>query len=44
MIKHTSGKLKKFVDALRRINFILHELRFSVVGFEEMVDMYKGDV
>ena len=43
MIKHTSGKLNKVVDALSRVNFIVKELRVGVVGFEEMVDMYKDD-
>ena len=43
MIKHTSGKLKKVVDALSRVNFMVQELRVGVVGFEEMVEMYKDD-
>ena len=37
VIKHTSGKLNKVVDALSRVNFIVQELRVGVVGFEEMV-------
>ena len=41
VIKHTSGKLNKVVDAWSRINFIVQELRVGVVGFEEMVDMGK---
>ena len=44
MIKHRSGKLNKVVDDLIRLNFIVQELRASVVGFEEMVDMYNNDV
>lgn len=43
MIKHTSGNLNKVVDALSRVNLIVQELRVGVVGFEEMVYMYKGD-
>ena len=43
VIKHTSGKLNKVVDALSKINFIVQELRVGAVGFEEMVDMYKDD-
>ena len=43
MIKHTSGKLNKVDDVLSRVNFILQELKFGVVGFEEMVEMYKDD-
>ena len=43
VIKHTSGKLKKFADALSRVNFIVQELKVGVVGFEEMVEMYKDN-
>ena len=43
MIKHTSGKLNKVVDALSSVNFIVQELKVGVVGFEEMVEMYKDD-
>ena len=43
VIKHTSGKLNKVVDALSRVNLIMQELQAGVVGFEEMVDMYKED-
>ena len=43
MIKHTSGKLNKVVDALSRVNFIVQELKVGGVGFEEMVEMYKDD-
>ena len=43
VIKHTSGKLNKFVGALSRVNLIMQELQVGVVGFEEMVDMYKED-
>ena len=38
-----SGKLNKFVDALSRVSLIMQELQVGVVGFEEMVDMYKYD-
>ena len=44
LIKHTSGKLNKVVDALSGVNLIMQELQVGVVGFEEMVDMYKDDV
>jgi len=43
MIKHTSGKLNKVDDALSRENFIVQGLRVGIVGFKEMVDMYKDD-
>ena len=43
MIEHTSDKLNKIVDALSRVNLIMQELQVGVVGFEEMVDMYKED-
>ena len=43
VIKHTSGKLKKVVDALSRVNLIMQELQVGVVGFEGMVEMYKED-
>ena len=44
VIKHTSGKLNKVADALSRVNFIMQELKIGVIGYEEMVDMYKYDV
>ena len=43
IIKHTSDKLNKFVDALSRVKLIMQELQVGVGGFEEMVDMYKYD-
>ena len=43
VIKHTSSKLNKVVDALSIVNVIMQELQVGVVGFEEMVDMYKED-
>ena len=43
VIKHTSGKLNKVFDALSRVNLSMQELQAGVVGFEEMVDMYKDD-
>ena len=43
MIKKTSSKLNKVADALSRVNLIIQELEVGVVGFEEMVDMYKED-
>ena len=44
MIKHTSGKSNKVVDALRRINLILQEIKVSTLGFENLVNMYKEHV
>jgi len=43
VIKHTSGKLNNVTDNLSRVNFIVQELKVGVVGFEEMVEMYKDD-
>lgn len=43
MIKHANGKLNKVADSLSRINFIVKELRVTIVGFEEKVDMYKDE-
>lgn len=37
VIKHTSSRLKKFDDALSTVSFIVQELIFGVVGFQEMV-------
>ena len=44
MIKHTSGKYNKVVDALRKVNLILQEIKVSTFGFENLVNMYKEDV
>ena len=43
MIKHTSGKLNKVSDALSREIFIVQEFKVGVLGFKEMVEMYKDD-
>ena len=43
-IKHTSGKSNKVVDALSRVSFLLQEIKFSTLGFENLIDMYKDDV
>ena len=43
VIKHTSGKSNKVVDALSRVNMIMQELNIGILGFEEMIDMYKED-
>jgi len=43
VIKHANGKLNKVADSLSRINFIVKELRVTIVGFEEKVDMYKDE-
>ena len=44
MIKHTSGKSNKVVDALSRVNLVLQEIKVSALGFENLVNMYKEDV
>ena len=44
MIKHTSGKSNKVVDDLRRVSFLLKEIKVSTLGFEILIDMYKEDV
>ena len=41
MIKHTSGKLNKVVDALNTVNLIMQELQVGVVGFEEWLTCIK---
>ena len=41
MIKHTSGKSIKVVDALSRVNLILQEIKVKTLGFENLVNMYK---
>ena len=43
MTKNTSGKLNKVIDALSRVSFIVQEFKVGVVGFEEMIEMYKDD-
>eukprot|EP00253_Pinus_taeda_P029086 PITA_29086 len=43
VIKHKSGKSNKVENALRRVNFLLQEFKVGVVGFEEMIEMYKDD-
>ena len=44
VIKHTSGKSNKVANALSRVNLILHEIKVSTLGFENLVNMYKEDV
>ena len=43
VIRHTSGKLNKVVDAFSRINMVLQEVKVSTLGFENLIDMYKQD-
>lgn len=43
VIKHTSGTSKNMVDALSRINLILHEIQIYILQFNKMKDMYKYD-
>ena len=44
VIKHTSGKSNKVVDALIRVSFILQEIKVGSLGFEILINMYKEDV
>ena len=44
VIKHTSGKSNKVVDALSRINMVLQEVKVNTMGFENLIDMYKEDL
>ena len=44
LIKHTSGKSNKVVDALSRVSLILQEFKVSTLGFENLIDMYKEHV
>ena len=41
VIKHTSGKSNKIVDALSRVSLILKEIKVSSLGFESLVNIYK---
>eukprot|EP00253_Pinus_taeda_P033292 PITA_33292 len=43
LIKHKSGKSNKVEDALSRVSFLLQEFKVGVVGFDEMIEMYKDD-
>ena len=43
VIKHKSGKSNKVADALSRVSFLLQEFKVGVVGFDEMIEMYKDD-
>jgi hypothetical protein len=43
VIKHTSGKENKVVDALSRINLILQEFQVNTLGFDGLKEMYKED-
>ena len=44
VIKHTSGKSNKVVDALSSVSLLLQEIKVSTLGFENLIDMYKEDV
>ena len=44
VIKHTSDKSNKFVDALSRISLVMKEVKVSTLGFENLIVMYKEDV
>ena len=44
VIKHTSGKSNKFVDALSRISLVMQEVKVDTLGFENLITMYKEDV
>jgi transposase InsO family protein len=43
VIKHTSGKENKVVDALSRINLILQEFQVNTLGFDGLKEMYQDD-
>ena len=43
VIKHKSGKSNKVADALSKVSFLLQEFKVSVVGFDEMIEMYNDD-
>jgi hypothetical protein len=43
VIKHTSGKANKVVDALSRINLILQEFQVNTLGFDGLKEMYQDD-
>jgi hypothetical protein len=44
MIKHISGAANKVADALSRKCLLLQEFRIKTLGFENLKDMYAGDV
>ena len=44
VIKHTSGKSNKVVDALSKISLVMQEVKVSTLGFENSIAMYKEDV
>ena len=44
MIKHTSRKSNKVVEALSRVSFLLQEIKVGTLGFQKLIDMYKEDV
>jgi hypothetical protein len=41
VIKHTSGKENKVVDALSRIDLILQEFQVKTLGFDGLKEMYQ---
>ena len=44
VIKHTSGKSNKVHEDLSRVNLILHVIKVSIFGFQNLVNMYKEDM
>ena len=44
VIKHTSGKSNKVVDALSRVSLVMQEIKISTLGFENLIAIYKEDV
>jgi hypothetical protein len=44
VINHNNKKSAKVENALRRVNFILHEFQLNVSGFDELKEMYQDDV
>ena len=43
VIKHTSGKSNKVVDALSGVNLILQEIKVGSLGFEILINLYNED-
>ena len=44
VIKHIPGTANKVADALSRKSLLLQEFRVKTLGFENLKDMYAGDV
>jgi hypothetical protein len=44
VIKHISGTTNKVSNSLSKKCLVLQEFRFKTLGFENLKDMYAGDV